>query len=105
MPLSLSHPDRFVRRHVGPDEADVAEMLRALECPSLEALVDQAVPRQIRMDGALKLPRTIKLSDGGELTLRLLARADRERFLKFTGELTGHDLLFLQPVCNFALRS
>ncbi len=47
-------------------------------------------------DGALKLPRTITLSEGSELTLRLLRRGDREAFRTFTASLTGHDLLFLR---------
>jgi RimJ/RimL family protein N-acetyltransferase len=47
-------------------------------------------------EGSLNLPRTIPLSDGGELTLRLLERVDREAFLKFTSGLTDHDLLFLR---------
>jgi RimJ/RimL family protein N-acetyltransferase len=45
---------------------------------------------------ALKLPRQVKLSDGSEITLRLLERADRESFRKFTKSLTDHDLLFLR---------
>lgn len=45
---------------------------------------------------ALKLPRTIKLSDGSDLTLRLLERLDRDAFLRFTTSLPDHDLLFLR---------
>ena len=47
-------------------------------------------------EGALKLPRQIALPDGGELTLRLMERADQQAFLGFTRALTGHDLLFLR---------
>jgi glycine dehydrogenase len=45
----------FVQRHVGPDEAQVAEMLKALTLSSLEALMDDAVPGRIRA-GSLDLP-------------------------------------------------
>ena len=45
---------------------------------------------------ALKLPRTIKTSDGSEAALRLLRRADQDAFRAFTGTLTEHDLLFLR---------
>ena len=45
---------------------------------------------------ALKLPRTVKTRDGGEATLRSLARADRAAMQAFTGALSEHDLLFLR---------
>ncbi len=45
----------FVERHVGPDESQVAEMLKALTLSSLEALMDDAVPDRIR-SGVLDLP-------------------------------------------------
>jgi L-amino acid N-acyltransferase YncA len=45
---------------------------------------------------ALQLPRTHKLSDGSQITLRLLTRLDREQFLRFTQSLPEHDLLFLR---------
>jgi L-amino acid N-acyltransferase YncA len=47
-------------------------------------------------DGALKLPRQLTLSDGSDLTLRLLRRVDIEAFLAFTQSLSDHDLLFLR---------
>ncbi len=47
-------------------------------------------------DGALKLPRQLTLSDGSELTLRLLRRVDVAAFLAFTQSLPDHDLLFLR---------
>jgi L-amino acid N-acyltransferase YncA len=45
---------------------------------------------------ALKLPRTVKTSDGADATLRLMDRGDRDAFRAFTGTLTEHDLLFLR---------
>ena len=45
---------------------------------------------------ALQLPRNHKLADGSDVTLRLLARFDRETFLQFTQGLPEHDLLFLR---------
>jgi len=44
----------------------------------------------------LSLPRQTKLSDGSEITLRLLGRLDRDAFLAFTTSLPDHDLLFLR---------
>jgi RimJ/RimL family protein N-acetyltransferase len=45
---------------------------------------------------ALKLPRTVKLKDGAEVTLRAMQRADKEPFARFTSGLDDHDLLFLR---------
>jgi len=53
---TLAHPDRFVDRHLGPRPAEVAEMLKRLGHPSLDALVDAAVPKKIRLAKPLNLP-------------------------------------------------
>ncbi|MBI3081841.1 MAG: aminomethyl-transferring glycine dehydrogenase [Gemmatimonadetes bacterium] len=53
---ALQHPDRFVRRHVGPRPDDVPDMLRVLGYPSLDALIDDLVPENIRLHRALNLP-------------------------------------------------
>jgi glycine dehydrogenase len=49
-------PDRFVRRHIGPRPADAGEMLKQLGYASLDALIDDAVPKQIRLARPLQLP-------------------------------------------------
>ncbi|MSU69339.1 MAG: glycine dehydrogenase (aminomethyl-transferring) [Opitutaceae bacterium] len=51
----LAPADTFPRRHTGGDAADTAAMLALLGYPSLDALVDAAVPGQIRR-GPLNLP-------------------------------------------------
>jgi glycine dehydrogenase len=56
MPTRLRHPDEFHRRHIGPDDAETSEMLRALGAGSLDELVNQTVPASIRLQGPLKLP-------------------------------------------------
>jgi len=47
--------DTFIRRHLGPTEVDVAEMLATIGSPSLDALTDQTVPAAIRMRRPLDL--------------------------------------------------
>jgi glycine dehydrogenase len=42
------HPDSFVRRHNGPSEADIASMVKGLGVPTLDALIDETVPKGIR---------------------------------------------------------
>ncbi|HEX7950495.1 MAG TPA: aminomethyl-transferring glycine dehydrogenase [Candidatus Limnocylindrales bacterium] len=46
----------FVDRHVGPDEADVAEMLHAMGRASLDDLIRATVPAAILRDADLRLP-------------------------------------------------
>jgi len=47
-------PD-FIARHIGPDHDDVATMLKAVGQPSLEAMLDTAIPMAIRNEQALRL--------------------------------------------------
>jgi glycine dehydrogenase len=49
--------ESFVPRHVGPDEQDVAEMLKTLGFQSLDALIDATIPPKIRFRGGLDMPR------------------------------------------------
>lgn len=51
----LDPADQFVPRHIGPNDDEIAQMLSRIGCSSLDELVDQVVPRSIRMDGELKL--------------------------------------------------
>jgi len=46
----------FFERHIGPDDDDVRSMLDVLGLPSLDALIDEAVPQSIRFEGELDLP-------------------------------------------------
>src|ERR1035441_5596216 len=50
------HPDPFVRRHIGPRPADAGEMLKQLGYASLDAMIDAAVPKPIRLGRLLQLP-------------------------------------------------
>src|SRR3954466_11495178 len=49
--------ESFVPRHVGPDERDVAEMLKTVGFPSLDALIDATIPAKIRYRGGLDLAK------------------------------------------------
>ena len=53
---SLAPPDEFVRRHIGPNEAETLAMLKAIGFDTLNALTDAAVPAQIRLGKSLDLP-------------------------------------------------
>jgi glycine dehydrogenase len=53
---AFAHPDRFVRRHIGPNAAETSKMLQLLGRESLDALISAAVPGQIRLTKPLDLP-------------------------------------------------
>src|SRR5215813_10322730 len=48
--------ESFSSRHIGPDAEETAAMLKAVGAPSLDALIDQAIPSRIRLKKALDLP-------------------------------------------------
>jgi len=53
---SLEHHDAFIERHIGPNDAEVAAMLRVVGHDSLEALTDAIVPASIKSTAPLALP-------------------------------------------------
>src|SRR4051794_6724363 len=54
-PGVLAAADTFVRRHIGPSEAETAEMLAFLGYASLTEFADATVPASIRSTRALRL--------------------------------------------------
>jgi glycine dehydrogenase len=68
----LLEPGGFPRRHIGPTEDDIIEMLDALGYESLSAFVDAAVPEGIRYRRPLQLPAGL---DEHEALARLRAMA------------------------------
>ena len=69
----------FVSRHVGPQADERDKMLAALGLADLDELVEQSIPQQIRMAGALQLPAP--LTEAETLT-HLRQLADRNRPLR-----------------------
>ena len=47
----------FADRHIGPNDAEVREMLRELGFDNLDALIEATVPKNIRLDRQLDLPK------------------------------------------------
>jgi glycine dehydrogenase len=55
-PADLLNPlDTFARRHLGPSPFDLERMVEVLGVESLEALIDETVPAQIRLRQPLRL--------------------------------------------------
>jgi glycine dehydrogenase len=74
--------DSFARRHLGDNSADTAAMLAELGYPTVDALIDAAVPSHIRI-GALDLPEAA--GESAALSeLRAIA-ADNRVFRNFIG--------------------
>ena len=55
--MTQHDPDVFADRHLGPRGLEVRTMLDQLGYDTLDALVDAAVPKTIRTDRPLDLPK------------------------------------------------
>ncbi|MDO1530474.1 aminomethyl-transferring glycine dehydrogenase [Fulvimonas sp. R45] len=55
----LEYHDAFIARHIGPNDAEIAEMLHAIGHDSLEAMTDAIVPGKIKSPAPLALPAAI----------------------------------------------
>jgi glycine dehydrogenase len=65
---NFTHPDQFVRRHIGPNAAETSAMLAFLGHKNLDELIDAAVPKKIRLAKKLNLPAARSEHDAlGEL--------------------------------------
>ena len=53
---SLEHHDAFIERHIGPNDAEIAAMLRFIGHDSLDAMTEAIVPGKIRNGIGLDLP-------------------------------------------------
>ena len=52
----MQDADRFADRHIGSSPEEVQEMLRVIGFPTLDAMIDAAIPPQIRLAKPLSLP-------------------------------------------------
>ena len=79
MSADASDPYDFAnRRHIGPSFEEIAEMLRVVGVSSLDSLIDETVPKDIRLGKALDFNRP--LSERGALD-RLRETANKNRVL------------------------
>ena len=82
----LASSDTFARRHLGSSDTDIAAMLGTLGYPTLDALIDAAVPAHIRARRPLHLPEAAGES-AALAELRAIA-AHNQVFRSFIG--TGY---------------
>ncbi len=58
-----SHPDTFVRRHIGPSSAEIASMLEYLGFQNLSDFSNSIVPDTIRGQDSLNIPNALSESE------------------------------------------
>ncbi len=56
---TMTFHDQFIHRHIGPNAAELQEMLAAIGASSLDQLIDETVPAAIRLKGELNLPAAL----------------------------------------------
>lgn len=56
MKLNIDYQEKFEQRHIAPNEQDVQKMLETIGVNSIDKLIDETVPENIRLKQALNLP-------------------------------------------------
>jgi glycine dehydrogenase len=80
----LEHHAAFLERHIGPNDAEIATMLRTIGQASLDAMTDAIVPGSIKSPDPLALPAPISEV---EAIAKIRAVADRNQvFRSFIGQ-------------------
>ncbi len=80
----LEHASAFVDRHIGPNDAEIAQMLRVVGHDSLDALTDAIVPAAIKSPAPLALPESLTEV---QALARIRAIASRNKVLRsFIGQ-------------------
>ncbi|GLQ46473.1 glycine dehydrogenase (decarboxylating) [Dyella lipolytica] len=80
----LEHHHAFIERHIGPNDAEIAQMLQVIGHGSLEAMTDAIVPGQIKSKQPLALPASIT-EEEALAKIRTIARKNKV-FKNFIGQ-------------------
>jgi len=56
MKINLASSEKFRNRHISPSESDVQDMLETIGVDSLDTLIDETIPKNIRLKQPLQLP-------------------------------------------------
>jgi len=56
---NFQNPDKFVNRHIGPDDKEINEMLEVIGASTLDELIDETIPSQIRLKEKLNLDEPV----------------------------------------------
>jgi glycine dehydrogenase len=71
MKISYHNLEKFQNRQIGPNSAERDEMLKEIGCTSLDQLIDETIPEQIRLTEPLKIPGAMQEYEYLELARRL----------------------------------
>jgi glycine dehydrogenase len=71
-----SDPNSFARRHIGPNEAEVAQMLHDVGFENLDRLIEAAIPKNIRLNRQLNLPEA-RLESEALVELRAISKKNK----------------------------
>jgi glycine dehydrogenase len=52
---NFNHPDQFVNRHIGPDKKEILDMLHTIGVNTVDELIDETIPADIRLQKKLAL--------------------------------------------------
>ncbi len=63
MKLSIDYQEKFEQRHIAPNEQDTAKMLSTIGVDSIDELISQTVPPNIRLKNQLNLPEAKSEAD------------------------------------------
>src|SRR5471030_435935 len=63
MKLNIDYQEKFQSRHIAPNQADTAQMLKTIGVNSLDELIDQTIPAKIRLKNPLNLPPALSEFD------------------------------------------
>src|SRR3989449_1728189 len=86
--------DSFVHRHIGPNQQEIDAMLAKVGFEDLDALIDAAIPKNIRLDRRLDLPEA---KSEGEALAELSALAKENKVARsFLG--AGYSDCIIPPV-------
>lgn len=69
--------ERFKTRHIGINEEDEKKMLAKIGVKSLDELIDQTIPKNIRIEGELRLPEALSEHEYAE-EMALMASKNRQ---------------------------
>jgi glycine dehydrogenase len=80
----LEHHGAFIERHIGPNDAEIALMLRTVGYDSLDAMTDAIVPGKIKSPAPLALPQSVTEE---QALAKIRAIADKNQvFRSFIGQ-------------------
>ena len=104
----LEPAGEFARRHIGPDEAEIAAMLEVVGAASLDDLIERATPRAIRSARPLDLPRAKSETEALAVSLGIsqyISWRDEVALSEFYAEISSADVVCDQFGDSFPGRS